>query len=174
MKSTTVCFSGHRPEKLPFEGEPTNPCIIKLKSLLYKEIYDSIMDGYTTFICGLARGIDLWAGQIVLDLKNEFPHIELVSVKPYENHGQSFRGSDRFMLSNIIYQSDKVITIGETYTRDCMKKRNYYMVDNSSKLIAFVSDYRSGTGQTIRYAQRQSLEVRIFNIEQLTNSTLDF
>ncbi len=34
------------------------------------------------------------------------------------------------------------------------------MVDHSGKLIAVVSDYRSGTGATIRYARKQGIEVR--------------
>ena len=34
------------------------------------------------------------------------------------------------------------------------------MVDRSGTLIAVVSDYRSGTGATIRYAEKQGIEVR--------------
>ena len=35
------------------------------------------------------------------------------------------------------------------------------MVDNSSLLIAVCGDPRSGTGQTIRYARKQGVEVKL-------------
>ena len=47
-----------------------------------------------------------------------------------------------------------------------MQKRNYFMVDNSSKLIAVVDDYRSGTGQTIRYAENKGIDVSIIDINK--------
>ena len=38
------------------------------------------------------------------------------------------------------------------------------MADRSSKLIAVVDDYKSGTGQTINYARKQGLKINIINV----------
>ena len=74
MKGTTIteeekrlhrcCFSGHRPEKLE-EPEET------IKSWLSEQIDKAITDGYVTFISGCAMGVDIWAGQIILQ-RNEW------------------------------------------------------------------------------------------------------
>ena len=48
-----------------------------------------------------------------------------------------------------------------------MYKRNEFMVNNSSRLIAAVSDYRSGSGQTVRMALKQGLDIRYIDIEAL-------
>ena len=66
LRKRTVCFSGHRPEKLPLKGDSGATVIRYLKSILYKEILDSITAGYDRFITGLARGVDLWAGEILM------------------------------------------------------------------------------------------------------------
>ena len=44
-----VCFTGHRPEKLNIDEK-------EVKDRLRKAIQQSINDGFTTFISGMARG----------------------------------------------------------------------------------------------------------------------
>jgi hypothetical protein len=46
------------------------------------------------------------------------------------------------------------------------------MVDNSSKLIAMLSDYRSGTGQTVRYAQKSGIIVKLIEIDKIETASL--
>jgi len=50
------CFTDHRPEKLSRQERET-------KSALTKEIRQAIADGFTVFITGMGRGVDLWAVQ---------------------------------------------------------------------------------------------------------------
>ena len=61
---STCCFTGHRPDKME-QGEK----VIKL--LLEKVIDDAIVNGYVTFITGMAMGTDIWAAEIVLERKKE-------------------------------------------------------------------------------------------------------
>ena len=166
MYDKTVCFSGHRPEKLPNGGDENSIAITRLKSLLYKEIYDSITAGYTDFITGLARGVDNWAAEMVIDFKNKNNDIRLICVEPYTGYGENWRGYDKWELSHIIEKADEVITICQGFEKSCMKQRNEYMVNHSSKLIAVVSNYRSGTGQTIRYAQKKGIDVMCIEISE--------
>lgn len=163
----TVCFSGHRPEKLPDGGSDYSQTVRTLKSILYKEIIDSAENGYTTFVTGLARGVDLWAGEMVMELKAQGMPLRLVAAAPYRAHGSSFKGRDKFVLGNIFLKADEIVYVSENYSRDCMRLRNEYMVDRSDKLIAVVSDYRSGPGQTIRYAERKQLELKIIDAKKL-------
>lgn len=167
IRSRTVCFSGHRPEKLPIGGDSGADVIRVLKSILYKEILDSINNGFNCFITGLARGVDLWAGEIVLELKAENENIRLIAVSPYRDYGKNFNGEEKYSFGNIMLKADKIIYIAEEYSNDCLRRRNQYMVDNSGKLIAVVSDYKSGTGSTIRYAENQGIPVRIIGAEYL-------
>lgn len=166
MYDNTVCFSGHRPEKLPHGGDENSQAMNHLKSLLYKEIYDSINEGYTEFITGLARGIDNWAAEMIIDFKNKNNKIQLICVQPYKGYGETWHGYDKWALSHILERADEVITICGSFEKDCMRLRNEYMVNHSKKLIAVVSNYRSGTGQTIRYAQKKGLCIKTIDIQE--------
>ncbi|MDE6133135.1 MAG: SLOG family protein [Oscillospiraceae bacterium] len=163
LRKRTVCFSGHRPEKLPLKGDSGATVIRYLKSILYKEILDSITAGYDRFITGLARGVDLWAGEILMELKAQGENLSIIAVKPYKSHGDNFSGMDKFSLGRLLSRADDVVCLADEYRKGCLQRRNEYMVDRSGKLIAVVSDYRSGTGATIRYAEKQGIDVRVID-----------
>lgn len=61
----TCCFTGHRPEKL---NAPTEIVAEKLR----KAVEDAFSDGFTNYITGMSRGIDIWAAEAVLELKKSF------------------------------------------------------------------------------------------------------
>lgn len=159
----TVCFSGHRPEKLPDCGNTSSIKMRGILSMLYYEIQESINQGYDTFIIGGARGIDLWAAEFIMQQKYQGKDINLVAALPYRNFGANYKGSDLFLRGNALNTASQIINVSETYSSDCYSKRNQFMIDHSSRLIAVVSNYRSGTGQTIRYAQKAGIETRIIN-----------
>ena len=52
------CFTGHRPEKLQCEES-------EARALLVVHIRSAYSHGFTTFISGMAQGIDLWAADRV-------------------------------------------------------------------------------------------------------------
>ena len=54
--------------------------------------------------------------------------------------------------------------MNQEYTPDCMLARNRYLVEHSSVLLAvYNGSCRSGTGMTVRYAQKQGREVIIID-----------
>lgn len=158
IKEKTACFTGHRPEKLPDIGEDNPRRDRVIKSILYKEINDAANRGFDTFITGMQRGIDLWAGEMVLDLAAKRP-LHIVAVLPHRDMGRNFKCNDKWIFGRIMKNADRIVVISENYTRCCMSERNRFMVNNSSLLIAAVADEKSGTGQTIRYAEKKGLEI---------------
>lgn len=70
------CFTGHEPEKLNVpEGI--------VKERLEQAIDKAIHSGKNIFICGMARGVDPWAGEAVLKCKNIDPTIRLICATPF-------------------------------------------------------------------------------------------
>ena len=58
-----ACFTGHRPEKL-------KRMQWLIKRDLKNEILRAMDDGINVFISGMARGVDIWAAEIVLSLRD--------------------------------------------------------------------------------------------------------
>lgn len=135
-----------------------------MQSLLYAEIEAAVSQGAVTFYTGAARGVDLWAADIVLMFRRKHPELRLICVLPYPEHGAGLCGADRYHLQTVLHAADERVTVCPAYSRDCFRRRNSYLVSHSQRLIAMVADMASGTGQTIRMAVRQGLDVRLLTI----------
>ncbi len=146
------CFTGHRPEKL---DRPEAEIITWLES----EIRKAIDDGFTTFISGMARGVDIWAAEIVLRLRDEGFPIHLICASPFEGFDRSWEDSWKQRYANVMKNADLVKYVCKNYSRACFQIRNEWMVDRSSRIIAVFNGQRGGTKNTIDYAKRAGVQI---------------
>ena len=164
--NTTCCFTGHRASKLPWGFEETDPRCISLKQKLYdavEAVYDS---GVRHYICGMANGCDMYFGDAVLLLKQLHSDVTLEAAIPYEGQADHWKPAEKSRWQRIYDNSDYITVVSRTYTRDCMHRRNQYMVDNSSVLIAAYNGSSGGTLNTMLYAIRNKKEVIQIYIEE--------
>lgn len=146
------CFTGHRPEKL-------NMAESEVKKRLEEAIDMAISDGYTTFLSGMARGVDMWAAEIVIKKKEECANLKLVCVPPFKGFEKSWRIEERERFLNIISKADFVRYTSENYSRASFQIRNCYMVNNSKRVIAAYNGQKGGTRNTIEYAEQNNVEI---------------
>ena len=55
-RETTCCFTGHRPEKLPWREDEGDPRCLELKARLAGAVEAAYEKGMRHFLCGMARG----------------------------------------------------------------------------------------------------------------------
>lgn len=164
---TTCCFTGHRPEKLPGNGNVTESMALRrILSVLRLAIEEAVNEGYKTFVSGMAPGIDLWSATFIRDLKVKNPEINLVCVLPCKDQKKSLYGENLYDYNLILDSASQVICLNEKYTSFCMRERNQFMVDHSSKIIAVVNNYRSGTGMTINMAKKKGIDIRVIDVNK--------
>ena len=117
----------------------------------------------THFITGMALGVDMYAAEIVLDLKSKYPHITLESAIPCETQAIKWSVASRERYYNIAAKCDKETMLQREYTPDCMDKRNRYMVDHADYILAVWNGCPSGTGNTVRYAHKKGKSIIVIN-----------
>ncbi len=146
------CFTGHRPEKLNCPED-------QVKAMLDAAVRQAVNDGFTTFITGMARGVDIWAGQAVLKLRAQNPAIKLVAASPYKGFEERWSDSWKQQYSFLIEWADAVRYICPCYNKGAFQRRNEWMVDRSSRVIAFYNGEPGGTRNTILYAENKGIDV---------------
>lgn len=167
MKS--CAFTGHRPQKLPFGFNEADERCTALKDILRKQIIRLIEEEKVThFISGMALGVDMYAAEIVLDLKKTYPCITLESAIPCETQANKWNTAMRERYYEIASQCDKETMLQTKYTPNCMEKRNRYMVDHADYIIAVWDGKPSGTGNTVKYAQKHEKEIILIDPSTLT------
>lgn len=65
-RAGTCCFTGHRPNRLPSGYRRDPSACAPLHSALREAILQAVRDGFTTFVSGMALGVDTWAAEEVL------------------------------------------------------------------------------------------------------------
>ena len=152
MRRRRCCFTGHRPEKLKRSES-------EVKAFLQKEIQQAVMDGFSVFISGMSRGVDLWAAEIVLDMKQTNDSIKLISAIPFEGFEAGWATDWKLCYNYVRNNADFVRIIGKGYHPGAYQIRNEWMVNHSTRVIAVFNGQPSGTKNTIDYAHRQGVPV---------------
>lgn len=167
------CFTGSRPQNLPYGFNEQHPDCVRLKELLRQEIEALITkETVSHFISGMALGVDQWAAEAVLELKERYPQITLESALPCETQAVSWRVEQQERYFTIASRCDKESMLQNKYTSDCMQKRNRYMVDSSQFVLAVWPGRPGGTGSTVKYAQQLGRQIICINPETLQASKL--
>ena len=128
-------------------------------SCLKEEIRTAIADGFQTFISGMARGVDLWAAEIVLILRDEGAAIRLICASPYQGFESRWNREWQERYRRVMERADLVRFICPGYSRDCFQRRNEWMVDHSARVIAVYNGGSGGTRNTVEYAKTQRVPI---------------
>ncbi len=155
----TVCFSGHR-------GLPEGKDLELLRKRAEEVVDTAIKERYTTFLVGGAVGWDMLCGELLIRKKTRFAlpwkreKITVICIVPFTGQDSRYSAKDRGRYASLLRSCDDVVTLNPRYTDGCYKGRNQYMVDRSSRIITYYDgSFRSGTGQTVRMAERKGLEI---------------
>ena len=149
----TCCFTGPRPKNYPWGRD--KECEAKIEEKLKIAVQEAVERGYRHFISGMSAGIDLLAAKIVLQLRGDMPKMEIAleAAIPFLFQSKRWKEETKREYEIILSQCDKVHYIADAFSLEAYKKRDKYMVDKSSLLIAVEGKPNGGTARTIAYAR---------------------
>ena len=160
----TCCFTGPRPKNYPWGND--KECEAKIVEKLKAAVQKAIERGYQHFISGMAAGIDLLAAKIVLQLREDMSEMGIVleAAIPFPSQFKRWKEETEREYEIILSRCDKVHYIADAVSLEAYKKRDKYMVDNSSLLIAVEGKPNGGTARTIAYAQELSRTIELIGL----------
>ena len=151
-----IAATGHRPKWLPCKYDERHPWLTALKHDLLNSL---IEDKPEYIISGMALGWDTWFAKAGLHLE-----IPVHCYVPFKEQGKNWPKQSRDVYLSIIERAAKTVYTSEEYTRDCFEIRDRAMVDCADKVYALYNEemYKSGTGMTVRYAEKMSVPITHF------------
>ncbi len=163
MDKKICAFTGYRPEKLPFGDDMNHPLCKRLEQNLFCNILRLTRESVTTFITGMARGTDMMAAELVLQLRDTLPsrNIALWAAIPYDRQAASWQAADQKRYARIMERADRIEYIGHAYHSGCFHKRNRWMVEHATHLLAVYDGKPGGTQYTVNYAREHGLNMTI-------------
>ncbi|MBE6600171.1 MAG: DUF1273 domain-containing protein [Ruminococcaceae bacterium] len=160
MENKICCFTGHR--KIDDEE------ITKLPSKLDREIEKLYSLGVREFRAGGAIGFDTLAALKVLAFRKTHPDVRLSLILPCRDQDRRWNDYDKRILRYTVECADSVLYIENTYTQDCMHRRNRALVRGADHCIAYVTRNEGGSAYTLNIARREGLTVTNLGDDQLS------
>lgn len=163
-RESTCCFTGHRPDKLPWGLDENSAECRKLRIEIAIQLEALHSAGIAHFISGMALGCDLLFAEAVLAMREEYNDVTLEAAVPCDSQANSWPEEQKERYNAILSSCDTVTFVQHQYTPGCMLRRNRYMVDSSSVLLACFNGSSGGTMNTLLYARRQGVKTIIIDI----------
>jgi len=177
MELYSCAITGQRPTRFKWKYNENNNGCKRLKKRMRDQFILLYEKGVRRFYVGGALGVDLWAGEIILRLKEqlEYGDMELIVTLPFPGHDEEWDARSRERLAFLIRHSAECITIGKIACRESFLQRNRYMVNHADCVLAVYDNdrnIRSGTGQTVHYAEIKSLPIILIHPDTAIVSSL--
>lgn len=165
-RMVSCAFTGHRPTALPWGTDENDPRCLELKDRLDEALGRVYVLGYRHFICGMAQGADLYFCEAVIKLRERHPDVTLEAAVPFPGQSQRWSRPERERYERLLGQCDMETLIQQEYSPSCMQRRNRYMVDHASRLIAVFNGSPSGSGTlgTLHYALKNGVQTDVLEV----------
>ena len=167
MESCAV--AGPKPTRFKFGYKEDNSLCRKIKKAMlrqFRRLYRK--RGVRRLYIGGAIGVNLWAGELLLKLKEEpgYEDLELVVVLPFPGHDAKWDVRSRKRLEYLVRHSVEHLTTGTEDCRESYISQNRYLVDHAQYLVAVSEEHReqeTGSFQVTAYAREKGLEIIYIN-----------
>jgi uncharacterized phage-like protein YoqJ len=145
-----LCFSGHRPNKLPFGYQENNPFELSFKKKL-KEVILSLDPKPTKAISGGAQGVDIFGAEVCLELG-----IPVFAYIPFQGYESRWPIEKQKAWCQLLAKCTEVKFICDGgYAAWKMQKRNEVMSDDSElAIVLWNGSCDGGTANFVRYREK--------------------
>lgn len=155
-----VSFSGHRPNKLSYNGQSgykDNP----LTLWIYQQVKEKLQElKPEKSISGMALGIDSIAAKVCIELG-----IPFIAAVPFIGQELAWPAESQKSYKELLNKAERIhIVCSGGYAAWKMQRRNEWMCDNSDILLAVHNgDKSGGTFNCISYARSKNKQIIIIN-----------
>ena len=104
-------------------------------------------------------------------MRKEYQNVKLICAIPFEGFEKEWSRGLQDRYQEILLAADEVYYICENYSRGSYQKRNEWMIDHASMVIAGYTGAAGGTRNTVQYAKKQ-VDYIIRILELVNDETL--
>ncbi|MBP2098033.1 DUF1273 domain-containing protein [Enterococcus rivorum] len=172
----TIYVSGYRSFEMGIFKEK-DPKIEIIKNSLKKEIISYIEMGLEWVLVSGNLGVELWAAEVVGELKNDFPELKLGIIFPFKGFGNNWNEKNQHSLEKVKALADYVNSVShQPYQSPAQLKGHttFLLEHTGGSLLVYDKDYEGKTlfflREAERFSERFSYDIRLITMDDLQNS----
>lgn len=168
-----VAVSGYKPFELGL-FQQNHPGIGFIKTAIRKELERLLDEGLEWVIISGQLGTELWAAEVVFELQNEYPHLQLGVITPFLKQDESWKEQNKEWYESVVAQADFVDSITKKPYEGAWQFRlkNQFFVEKSEGLLLLYDTEKDGSPkflyETARtYQQSHTYEIKLIGFYDL-------
>ena len=160
----SCAITSQRPTRFKFKYQEYMTSCKRLKKRLHDVFAELYRRGVRRFYVGGALGVDLWAGEILLEMRRqeEYQELEIVLVYPFPGHDERWDPKSRERLRHLKENCDQFVMGSKIVGAQGYRERTAYMVEHADCLVAVCDDETkgsSGVELAVKLAEQQKLSI---------------
>lgn len=172
----TIYISGYRSFEMGVFQEK-DPKIEIIKKILKKEIINYLEAGLEWVLVSGNLGVELWAAEVVGELKNDYPELKLGIIFPFKEFGSNWNEKNQHSLEKVKALADYVNAVShQLYQSPAqLKGHTTFLLEHTGGcLLVYDKEYEGKTVFFLRDAERFSegfsYDIRLITMDDLQNS----
>lgn len=147
-----IVITGYKPHELGI-FDPKHAGIRYIKKAIRKRLVSYIEDGLECewIIVSGQLGVELWAAEVVLGLKEDYPHLKLAVLTPFLEQESKWQEEKQIQYRNLLAAADFVTSITKRPYEGPwqFKAKNAFLLEHSDGLLAVYDEEKEGSPRYI-------------------------
>ncbi|MCH5461438.1 DUF1273 domain-containing protein [Lactobacillus sp. LC28-10] len=175
-----VWITGYRAYELGVFSEK-EPKFLVLQYALKKLITQAIDDGTTWVITGGQMGIEQWAAQVGIDLKKDYPELQVAMMTPFTHFGSQWKPDNQAKLATLLSQVDFQASVSTHDYTSPQQLRNYqeFMLSHTDGAILVYDVDNEGKSRydynaIVKWQDKHDYPLQMIDFDQLQEFSYEF
>ncbi|WP_045516859.1 DUF1273 domain-containing protein [Neobacillus niacini] len=164
-----LAISGYKPFELGiFKND--HPSVLFIKAALKKALNTMIEDGLEWVLISGQLGVELWAAEVVFELKSEFPDVKLAVITPFQDQEASWSENNTEWYKSILAQADFIDSVTKKgYEKPWQfRLKNQFFIEKSDALLLLYDHEKEGSPRYIYEMAVQHQSKHSYPIQLIT------
>lgn len=155
-----AAFIGPRTQKFRFGSDEKHPDCIQIKKDLQETVVSLYQNtGTYQFLCGASFGFEIWAAEILVELKEEYPEMELYCIEPYADHTDNWSSRRKERYAYMVKNANGIYQLGvDKHYVACYKEQKLFLIEHADTIISVSGRHikpGGGSAQIINLAREK-------------------
>jgi uncharacterized phage-like protein YoqJ len=168
-----LAITGYKPFELGvFKND--HPAVMFIKAALKKELIPMMEAGLEWVLISGQMGVELWAAEVVFELKPEFPDVKLAVITPFLDQEASWSENNSEWYKSILAQADFIDSVTKKgYEKPWQfRLKNQFFIEKSDALLLFYDQEKEGSPKyiyemAVQYQNKHSYPIQLVTFYDL-------
>ncbi|WP_088105388.1 DUF1273 domain-containing protein [Halalkalibacter urbisdiaboli] len=170
----TIAITGYKGHELGIFDQK-HQGIYYIKKAIEQRIIPLIEEGLEWVIISGQLGVELWAAEVVLSLKKQYPNIKLAVLTPFLGQEERWQDATKEYYTRILNEADYVDSITKRpYDNPSqLRLKNEFIISKVDGLLILFDEDKPGSPLYYLEIARKQQQFKEFSILMITPTDLD-